>query len=134
MRIQITDNNENWLNWGNLVQAWIRNTKARPGNVGDLKKQLADNQVTATVDSEDTRKVEFWDYPDKPNTSLTIALPTEAMLDARLQTVLPGAYRLPHFYDIAFAGTPPTRAQLSAEEAKKFAARRIGEYSVNECC
>jgi len=133
MRIQIKDNAENWLNWGSLVQAWIRKTKPRPSNVGDLKKQLTDNHVNADVDGPDTKPVEFWDYPDN-NTPLRIALPSEAMLDARLQTVLPGAYPLPHFYDIAFVGTPPTRAQLSAEEAQKFAARRIGEYSVNECC
>src|SRR5436305_12889520 len=52
MRIQIEDNNENWLNWGNLVQAWLRKTKARPGHVGDLKSQLADHQVGATVSRE----------------------------------------------------------------------------------
>jgi hypothetical protein len=131
MRIQIADNNENWLNWGNLVQAWIRKTKTRPGNVGDLKKQLADNQVNANVEGPDTKPVVFWDYPDN-NTPLRIALPTEAMLDARLQTVRPGAYPLPLFYDIAFGGA--NRASLSSEESLKFAARRIGEYSVNECC
>jgi hypothetical protein len=131
MRIHIVDDNENWLNWGNLVQAWIRNTKTRPGNVGDLRRQLADNKVNADVDGPDTKPVEFWDYPDN-NTPLRIALPTQAMLDARLHHVTSGHYPLPLFYDIAFGGA--TRAFLSPEESLKFAARRIGEYSVNECC
>ena len=131
MRIHIVDDNENWLNWGSLVQAWIRKTKPRPSNVGELKKQLTDNHVNADIDGPDTRPVELWDYPDN-NTPLRMALPTKAMLEERLQTVHPGAYPLPHFYDIAFAGA--TRADLSPEDSLKFAARRIGEYSVNECC
>ena len=135
MRIQIFDDDQNWLNWGNLVQFWIRNDKKlRPNTVAELKKQLTDHQVTATVDGPDTRDVKFWDYPDK-NGPLQIALPTEAMLEERLQTVRHPAgdvYPLPHFYDIAFAGA--TRARLSQAVLLEFAARRIGEYSVNECC
>jgi hypothetical protein len=131
MRIHIVDDNENWLNWGSLVQAWIRKTTSRPANVGDLKKQLTDNHVNADVDGPDTKPVVFWDYPDN-NTPLRIALPSEAMLDARLKTVDHGHYPLPLFYNIAFAGA--TRADLSPEESLRFAARRIGEYSVNECC
>jgi len=54
------------------------------------------------------------------------------MFDMWQKMVNPGAYPLPHFYDIAFAGAP--RAQLSGPVSLEFAARRIGEYSVNECC
>jgi hypothetical protein len=132
MRIEIDNDNQNWLNWGNLVLTWIRNPKgSRPHNVGDLNRQLRDNHIEAKVDGPDTRPVEFWDYSDN-DTPLRVALPNERMLDARLKTVDHGQYPLPMFYNIAFAGA--TRADLSPEESLKFAARRIGEYSVNECC
>jgi hypothetical protein len=105
-----------------------------PSNVGALKTQLKANGVDAKVAGPDTTGVEFWDYPPD-NKPIRIALPTEAMLDERLQTVRhPGvaAYPLPHFYGIAFGGV--ARAQLSEPVSLEFAARRIGEYSVNECC
>jgi hypothetical protein len=131
MRIEIHNDNQNWLNWGNLVLTWIRDPKTRPNNVGELNTQLDKNNVTAKVGGPDSKPVLFWDYPDN-NDPIQIALPTKAMLEERLQTVHPGAYPLPHFYDIAFAGAP--RAQLSGPVSLEFAARRIGEYSVNECC
>jgi hypothetical protein len=132
MRVQIHDDNENWVRWGNLVQAWIRQTKAHPISVGELKKQLRDNDIEATVEGPDSRPVEIMQYPGSPPASLVIMLPTAEMLDARLQSVTSGRYPLPLFYDIAFAGA--NRANLSPEESLKLAARRIGEYSVNECC
>jgi hypothetical protein len=134
MRIQIHDDNQNFLNWGNLVLTWIRDKTLRPTTVGQLKALLTAKGITATVDGPDTRGVEFWDYPEG-NDPIQIALPTKPMLEERLQTVRhPGGapYPLPHFYDIAFAGA--TRAQLSEPVSLEFAARRIGEYSVNECC
>jgi hypothetical protein len=133
MRIQIVDveDDQNWLNWGNLVLTWIRDPQTRPHNVGELNTQLDKNSVKAKVDGPDSKPVLFWDYPAN-NDPIQIALPTKAMLEERLQTVHPGAYPLPHFYDIAFAGA--ARAQLSGPVSLDFAARRIGEYSVNECC
>src|SRR5204863_2672849 len=60
MRIEIRDDAENWLNWGNLVLTWIRNPgSSRPRNVGDLNRQLRDNHIEAKVDGPDTRPVEF---------------------------------------------------------------------------
>ena len=134
MRIEIEDDNQNWLNWGNLVLTWIRDPQTRPHDVGQLNTQLDKNNVKAKVDGPDSKPVLFWDYPEG-NAPIQIALPTKPMLEERLQTVRhPGGapYPLPHFYDIAFAGA--TRAQLSEPVSLEFAARRIGEYSVNECC
>jgi len=54
------------------------------------------------------------------------------MRDEKLQTVTSGPYPLPLFYDTAYAGA--ARANLSAQESRDFAIRRIGEYTVNECC
>ena len=132
MRVQIHDDNENWVRWGNLVQAWIRQTETPPATVGALRKLLTDKDINATVEGPDTRAVQIVQYPGSPPASLMIMLPTEAMLDARLQSVTSGRYPLPLFYDIAFAGA--NRANLSPAESLKLAARRIGEYSVNECC
>jgi hypothetical protein len=38
MRIEIVDDDQNWLNWGNLVQAWIRKTKTRQAMSGPSKR------------------------------------------------------------------------------------------------
>jgi len=73
--------------------------------------------------------VSYADYGD----ALVIAIPGPEMRDHKLSTVQAGTYgNMPLFYDIAYAGAP--RANLSAQEAHDFAVRRIGEYTVNECC
>lgn len=133
MRIQIQDDNQNWLNWGQLVLAWIRKTQQRPVTVAQLKAQLAKNDVNAIVQGADERVVAIQDYPDNPDDDpLLIMLPTQAMLDDRLKIVTSGPYPLWLFYDIAYAGA--ARANLSPQESQDFAARRIGEYTVQECC
>jgi hypothetical protein len=133
MRIQIKDDNQNWLNWGNLVQAWIGDAKMRPTNVGGLRAQLAKYEVTATVAGTPDRPVEIESYPDSPGDKLVIMIPTVAERDAKMATVGAGPYtNMPLFYDIAFGGAH--RANLSIQEARDFAVKRIGEYSVNECC
>jgi len=130
MRIEIADTDRNWLNWGALVKAWIRETQVRPRNVKELKTQLVRHQVFAIVDGDDERAVAFSMYPDDPNSPLTIVLPTPAMCDAI--SVGAGRYNLPLFYDIAYE--KPVRANLSQQEAENFAQRRVGEYTINECC
>lgn len=133
MRIQIQDDNQNWLNWGQLVLAWIRKTQPRPITVAELKTQLSKNGVTAIVQGADQRVVAIQDYPDDPvDDPLMIMLPTEAMLDERLKTVTSGPYPLALFYDIAYGGA--ARANLSPQESLDFAYRRVGEYTVEECC
>jgi hypothetical protein len=133
LRIDIQNDNQNWLNWGNLVQTWIDNAQARPTNVGELKDQMTKNSVVATVAGANDRIVYIQSYLNSPGDPLVLMIPTPAMRDGKLGTVKPGPYNvMPLFYDIAYAGAP--RANLSAQEARDFAVRRIGEYCVNECC
>ena len=57
----------------------------------------------------------------------------QPFIQLAVATVRPGPYNvMPLFYDIAYGGA--SRVPLSAQEAHNFAIRRIGEYSVNECC
>jgi hypothetical protein len=135
MRIQIQDDNQNWLNWGTLVVAWIKGTQAAPLNVQQLKQQMANNNVVATVQGDDNRQVSVTSYSDNPTDPLIINVPTETMLGDKIGGVTSGPYPtqvMPLFYDIAYGGAP--RANLSAQESQDFAYRRIGEYTVNECC
>ena len=133
MRVEIVNDNQNWLNWGTLVQKWIADASQRPTTVAELKAQMDANNVKATVPSPDTRPVQIRGYLDSPTDPLMIMLPTQSMTDDKLSTVRPGPYNvMPLFYDIAFGGA--TRVNLSQQEALDFASRRIGEYSVNECC
>ena len=131
MRINIQDDNQNWLNWGNLVNSWIEGTPT-PTTVLELKQQLSGNHVIATVQGADDRVVSIESYDDDPTQALVIIIPTKGMRDAKIGSVTSGPYPLPLFYDTAYAGA--ARANLSAQEAHDFAIRRIGEYTVNECC
>jgi hypothetical protein len=132
MRINIVDDNENWLRWGNLLQTWIDSEGERPTSVGALRGQLSKYGIEASVAGPDEKTVVIQAYPDSVN-QLVIMIPTPAMRNAKLATVKPGPYDvMPLFYDIAYGGAP--RVPLSAQEAHNFAIRRIGEYSVNECC
>jgi hypothetical protein len=133
MRIAIVNDNQNWLNFGKLVQTWIADETQRPTTVGKLRTQLEDNNVLADVAGPDDRPVEIRSYINDADDPLQIMLPDQAMAAARLATVKPGPYNvMPLFYDIAFGGAK--RVSLSQQEALDFAYRRIGEYSVNECC
>src|SRR5579871_507662 len=132
MRIQIQDDNQNWLNWGQLVRAWIFDSQSRPTTVAELRAQLTKNDVTAIVQGADQRVVAIQDCVDSPSDPLVIMIPTIEMLNEKLQTVTSGPYPLPLFYDICYGGAP--RANLSPQESQNFALRRIGEYTVNECC
>jgi hypothetical protein len=133
MRIQIVDDNDNWRKWGELVEIWVRDPAKQPATTDDLKMQMSANGVVGTVPGA-SRPVRFIPYPDDPiSDPLTIALPTEAMLDAKLATIPPtGTYPLPKFYDVAYGGT--SRAILTADQRETFALQRIGEYTINECC
>jgi hypothetical protein len=133
MRVAIVNDNQNWLNWGKLVQIWIADAGQRPVTVGHLKEQMRTHNVQGTVAGSDNRPVQIRSYINGPNDPLMIMLPNKQMADDRLATVRPGPYNvMPLFYDIAFGGAP--RVSLSQQEALDFAYRRIGEYSVNECC
>jgi len=133
MRVDIVNDNQNWLNWGTLVQIWIGDAKQRPETVGELKKQMAAHNVRGTVAGPDSRPVQIRSYLNGPTDPLMMMLPTKEMADERLATVRPGPYNvMPLFYDIAFGGA--ARVNLSQQQALDFAYRRIGEYSVNECC
>lgn len=131
MRIDMTDDNQNWLNWGKLVKHWIEGGD-RPDTVKQLNDQLIAHQVNASVEGGDDREVEITSYPDDIEGPLLIMLPSRKMLEERLETVKPGPYPLRLFYSLAFGGA--NKVNLSAQEASDFATRRIGEYTVNECC
>jgi hypothetical protein len=141
MRIKIKDDNQNWFNWGKLVNTWIDDPAKWPKTVGELKQQLQQNSVEAWVDGSDARRVVVDMYAAPPDEQaanpdsipLQLKLPNAKMRDKRFQEdVKAGPYPLPLFYNSFFAGAK--RAPLSAQEAHDFAFRRIGEYTVNECC
>src|SRR5207237_2103531 len=115
MRVDIVNDNQNWLNWGTLVQVWIANPSQRPDTVGKLREQMVAHCVNGTVAGPDSRPVQIRSYINGPNDPLMIMLPTQQMADDRLATVKPGPYNvMPLFYDIAFGGAP--RVNLSQQE------------------
>jgi hypothetical protein len=133
MRIRIKpDDNQNWLNWGKLVNLWIDDPSKRPDKVGGLRRQLVEHGVTAEVEGGEDRAVVMQMYSTDDDDPLFLMLPNKEMRAKRLAEVAPGLYPLPLFYAICFGGA--NRVSLSQEEADAFAVRRIGEYSVNECC
>jgi hypothetical protein len=91
---------------------------------------MQNNGITGDVPGDD-RPVEFIDYPDGGN--LYIPLPSKRMLAEKIAaTVHAGPYPLPMFYAVAFGGA--AKANLTEDESLAFALRRIGEYTINQCC
>ena len=129
MRVIIADDDENWRKWGELVVSWINNPLTRPATTSALKTIMRQKTIAGDVPGAD-RAIEFVDYAD--NGPLYLALPSVAMLAAKLATVTFGPYPLPGFYTIAFGGA--TKVNLTPAVSLAFALRRIGEYVVNECC
>jgi hypothetical protein len=133
-RIVILDTDQNWLNWGRLVEAWI-NGATYPTTVGQLRQQLSQYNVAAAIEGPDSRQVSIRQYAGAPNYPLYIYIPDQQMLAAKFGLATPGRYPralMPSFYDLAYED--PVRRELSPQEAQEFAIRRVGEYTVNECC
>jgi len=135
--IDIVDNVDNWLRWGNLVLSWVNQATQTPNNVGALKAQMTAAGVDGHVKGADSRGVTFVVYP--VNGAIVIPLPNAPMVQAdnhylRQLThngTQPAPYPLQSFYSACFAGAPP--AQFSLQELLNMEARRIGEYVINEC-
>jgi hypothetical protein len=135
MRIDIDDDNQNWLNWGTLVVAWINGNQTPPVTVQQLRQQMAASNVSGQVQGADNRVVSVAPYSDSTTDALIINIPSQKMLQAKLSGVTSGPYPtdvMPLFFDIAYGGA--ARPNLSAQQSLEFAYRRIGEYTVNECC
>ena len=48
-QINITDNTNNWLAWGNLVLAWVNGTQATPQTVHDLRTHMTAAHVQGHI-------------------------------------------------------------------------------------
>jgi hypothetical protein len=161
-RVDILDDDTNWFNWGELVKCWIFDTKPWPRNVKELRAALVDAHVIGNVDGDDGREVHIYAYNhNHTENRIDIPIPNADMLRRKLlkQGITlddngnplpngpdndshvhehnqfpysPHPYPLPLFYDLAYPSPPTTR--MGFLQAYRFAMRRIGEYTVNECC
>jgi len=132
MRVVITDTNENWAKWGGLIMTWVRHPAKRPNTTTDMLAQMKAEGIDGQVPGP-ARQVQFIGYDEGGNnTPLTIALPNEAMLEAKLSTIHAGVYPIPAFYDLVYGGAK--RVSFTDDQKNAFALRRIGEYTINECC
>jgi hypothetical protein len=59
MRVEIVNDNQNWLNWGTPVQIWIADPNQRPDTVGKLREQMVTHCVNGTVAGPDNRPVQI---------------------------------------------------------------------------
>ena len=131
MKVNFDDTVENWRLWGELVELWIYNLHPKPADTGKLVNQMTAHGIKgASVYGPSDRTVTFYSYTaDDP---LVIMLPTEEMLKEARKTVHAGeSYPLPVFYDGAYSGP---RKALTEDDDTLFAACRVGEYTINECC
>jgi hypothetical protein len=135
MQVDIQDDPDNWLKWGELVRSWVFQPNTRPANTADMQTQMNDSQIVGHVPGP-TRPVKFIDYDDDklyfPLPSTTMVLNDESELH-----VIAGHgqgqrhYPLPTFYAIAFGAKP--EVDLSDTEMLAFGKRRLGEYTIQEC-
>jgi hypothetical protein len=130
MKVNFDDTQENWCLWGELVQHWICKRREKPDSTDKLINQMTAHGITgADVYGPNPRPVKFVSYgEDDP---LVIELPTAEMVAEDQKTTHPGKpYPLPSFYDEAYDGS---RKAFSEEVIKRFAAARVGEYTINMC-
>jgi hypothetical protein len=130
MKVNFDDTPENWCLWGELVQHWISDRREKPTCTEKLINQMNAHGITgASVYGPNPRPVKFVSYDESD--PLVIELPTAEMVAEDRKTTQPGKpYPLPSFYDEAFDGA---RKAFSEEVIKRFAASRVGEYTINMC-
>jgi hypothetical protein len=134
--INIDDDIDNWLRWGNLVLSWV-NGATLPTTVAQLKAQMAAASVNGTVKGPNSRGVTFVVYP--VDGAIVIPLPNPDMVDVDNKYLRqlahnggqPVPYPLQSFYSACFGGAP--QVNFSLQELLNMEARRIGEYVINEC-
>jgi hypothetical protein len=134
MKVQFDDIQENWEQWGDLVEHWINERQDKPDDVEELVNRMKAHRITGAGvygPSNPKRKVKFISYGE--NDPLVIMLPTKKMLVEGEAPVHVGKpYPLPVFYDKMY---DCKRKVLTDQlEARKLAACRVGEYTINECC
>jgi len=137
--IEIDDNDDNWHNWGRLVIKWINNPGTRPTTARQLKKQWDDHvpPITGRIRGLAANvAVEVTTYDaDGP---IIIPIPTWKMIDKdwkHLSDEFTGGrkkYPIPTFYDLIYQ-TPTRRDFATYQDLEDQAARRLGEYVINEC-
>jgi hypothetical protein len=136
--VNITDTDENWVAWGKLVFKWITNASSRPTTVQLLRDAMrnATPRVYGDIRGAGTRAVQIIPYS---GANILIPIPTDAMIEADkalLQAIAGGPvgerhYPLPEFYRLAFGGA--AQVDMTFDEMKDMALRRLGEYVINEC-
>jgi hypothetical protein len=130
MKVKFDDTVENWRLWGQLVENWIYDRRDKPEDTVKLINQMEAHGISgAGVYGPSPRPVKFYSYGKQD--PLVIELPGPDMLVEGHKTAKPGeSYPLPSFYSEAF---DCAQKAFSAEVIKKFAACRIGEYTINMC-
>ena len=138
--VNITDDSNNWLKWGELVRQMVNVPDAqRPHTVQDLQALMKAHNVLGQVKGAGGRAVAWMQYNDDVTQPLIIPLPTSTMLDLDQRTLAAIAghaphhrsYPLPVFYAAIFGNAP--KVDLSKKELQDMGLRRLGEYVINEC-
>ena len=114
--------------WGKLVKKWAKGEQAKPRDLAELKRQIADagmrepdcpNFITGLVIIQNDRHI------------LTVRLPPKELIESGERKVMENPnepYPLPTFYSDFFRDPPPV-----GSEKLDLHSARIGEYAVNSC-
>jgi len=132
---------QNYENWGKLVMTWATGVNRfssdynggvppLPQSLGDLKDQCVWAQVGLSV-PDHIKGIQFVQANQE---TLLIRLPPKAMIEeaeAAIRRDPKGYYALPQFYKDRYNGTEPTISDV--DDALKFQASRIGDYTISQC-
>ncbi len=130
MKVNFDDTRLNWQLWGQLVELWVCGLQTQPKDIPELIQQATDHGISnVSVPGAQNRVVKFYWYDESKE--LGFMLPSEDMLMAAKQSVSPGPYPLPVFYNDVYDGP---RLKLTAEQDTPMVNCRVGEYTINYCC
>jgi hypothetical protein len=131
---------QNYENWGNLVKTWATGTNRFPndfqGGVPAIPlslDELRDQCAWAQVGIDIPPRVKGVQFIQSNEETLLIRLPPKAMLEDGEASIRqnPNTYPLPQFYKAKYGGADPTISNV--DDALKFHASRIGEYTIAQC-
>ncbi|RXT46640.1 hypothetical protein [Bradyrhizobium betae] len=113
----------NYTAFGEKVKAWAKGNDPIPGDLEELREQLAAAEVGATIPDNIT-KVKFIQADDD---TWIVRLPAKQYLEASEKRLEEADYTLPAFYERTFRSKP------HVEDKMKFQAERIADYTINGC-
>jgi hypothetical protein len=126
----------NYENWGRLVKTWATGKSYfEDGTVYPVPKTLEEMQEQLDAVQSGLKlpkRMKKLEVVTMASDTMTLRLPPADLVAASEERFTREDYTFPPFYDEVYQHQP--QPMNSYEERMKFHARRIGDYTIANCC